>query len=115
MKYLPNLGTACSILGMSSLTKLILALLILSPLSALGDIKDIRDYEHPLVLKPFIITDDGAIVTADRSHWVWLHWENFLAIGMDKLLFKIDGVIYTSPMEGYKVDQLDEPQEDVPE
>ena len=68
---------------------------------------DLKDYGHPLVLKPYIIRD-GSIVTADKSHWIPLPWKDFVAIGNDKLLFKVDGVIMTCPAEGYRCLQEDE-------
>ena len=68
---------------------------------------DLKDYDHPLILKPYMIRD-GAIVTADKPHWIRLPWKDFVAIGNDKLLFKIDGVIYTCPADGYICLQEDE-------
>ncbi len=89
---------------MAIFIKITLALLFLSPLSCIGDIKD---YDHPLILKPYIIRD-GFTITADSEYWIHLPWKNFVAIGQDKLLFKIDGVIYTCPMRGYRCLQEDE-------
>ncbi len=87
MKLIPILGTGCLFWGMFALA-------------------DLKNYEHPLVLKPYIIRDE-AIVTADKSHWIPLPWKDFVAIGQDKLLFKIDGVIYTCPMDDYMCLQED--------
>ena len=86
--------------------KLIIILGIFVPLLGMADLKK---YDHPLVLKPYIIRD-GSIVTADKRHWIVLPWKDFVAIGQDKLLFKVDGVIMTCPAEGYRC-----LQEDVPE
>ena len=85
-------------------TKLILVLGIFVPLLGMADLKD---YDHPLVLKPFIVRDE-AIVMADKRHWIYLPWKDFVAIGQDKLLFKVDGVIMTCPAEGYICLQEDE-------
>ncbi len=68
---------------------------------------ELRIYENPMVLKPYIIRD-GSIVTADKSHWIPLPWKDFVAIGQDRLLFKVDGVIMTCPSEGYRCLQEDE-------
>ena len=68
---------------------------------------DLKDFDHPLVLKPYAVRD-GITFVADENHWIRLPWSNFVAIGQDKLLFKVDGVIYTCPMEGYKCDQIDD-------
>ena len=85
-------------------TRAILILGIFVPILGTADLKD---YEHPLVLKPYMIRDE-ATVMADKSHWIYLPWKDFVALS-DKLLFKVDGVIMTCPMEGYKCDQLDDP------
>ncbi|KKL19665.1 hypothetical protein LCGC14_2463220, partial [marine sediment metagenome] len=85
-------------------TKLILVLGIFVPLLGMADLKD---YGHPLILKPYIIRD-GSIVTADKSHWIKLPWKDFVTIGQDRLLFKVDGVIYTCPMDDYTCLQEDE-------
>ena len=87
-------------------TKLILVLGIFVPLLGMADLKD---YDHPLVLKPYIIRD-GSIVTSDKSHWIPLPWKDYVALTIDTLLFKVDGVIMTCPAEGYIC-----LQEDVPE
>ena len=84
--------------------KWILVLLLFVPILGAADLKD---YDHPLVLKPYIVRD-GITFLADENHWIWLPWSQFVAFGKDKLLFKIDGVIYSSPMEGYKSDQIDD-------
>ena len=68
---------------------------------------DLKNYDHPLVLKPYIIRD-GATVTSDKSHWIPLPWKDYVALTRDTLLFKIDGVIYTCPMAGYICLQEDE-------
>ncbi len=68
---------------------------------------DLKDFDHPLILKPYAIRD-GSIITADKSHWIPLPWKDFVAIGNNKLLFKIDGIIYTCPAEGYICLQEDE-------
>ncbi len=103
-------------------TKLILVLGIFVPLLGMADPRDymaeLRDYEHPMILKPYIIRD-GATVIADKNHWIKLPWENFvvlclnnstckLASGQGKLLFKYEGVIMTCPMDGYKCLQEDD-------
>ena len=84
--------------------KWVLALLLLVPNLGAADLKD---FEHPLVLKPYIVRD-GTTFVADENHWIRLPWLKFVAIGKDVLLFKVDGVIYTCPMEGYKCDQVDD-------
>ena len=68
---------------------------------------DLKDYDHPLVLKPYVVRD-GFTITADKKHWMHLPWENFISIGKDKLLFKHEGVIVTCPMKGYRCLQEDE-------
>ena len=105
MKYILILGTACLILG-----------------TAHADPRDymaeLRVYEHPMVLKPYIVRD-GSVITADKNHWMRLPWKNLVAIclnnstcklasGQDKLLFKHEGVIVTCPMDGYICLQEDE-------
>ncbi len=87
-------------------TKLILVLGLMCLLLGTAH-ADLKDYDHPLILKPYIIRD-GSIITADKSHWIPLPWKDFVAIGQDKLLFKIDGVIYTCPMADYVCLQEDE-------
>ena len=84
--------------------KYILALVLLVPILGAADLKD---FDHPLVLKPYAVRD-GITFYADENHWIRLPWSKFVAIGKDTLLFKIDGVIYTCPMEGYKCDQIDD-------
>ena len=81
--------------------------LVLSMLIPILGMADLRDFEHPLVLKPFIVRD-GITFEGDKNHWIKLPWSQFVAIGKDVLLFKVDGVIYTCPMEGYKCDQVDD-------
>ena len=77
--------------------KLILTLALLVPSMGAADLKD---YEHPLVLKPFIIRD-GSTITSDMKHWIPLPWKDFIAIGNNRLLFNYEGVVYTCPMKGY--------------
>ena len=95
---------------MNRYIKMMKSILFLLSLSALlvfawspksyGDPYDaLRDYKHPIICKPVVVTN-GITVIGDKSTWVELPWKDLLAIS-DRLLFRyLDGA-FEVPHTGY--------------